>query len=136
MPRDSQTRRWASSISRSTSMAGRLMNLDERSTMSVSKRRRSAISACRVVSSGFIEWWFHRRDAKLLPFSSSFYVDSSSYLADGVEPSAKTSVRQAQRKCGLSGRGPAGKKLGVSLGEPVKARGGLSYADFSKKVGV
>ena len=41
MPRTSHTRRCASSISRSTSPAGRLMNLDDRSAMRVSNSRRS-----------------------------------------------------------------------------------------------
>ena len=40
MPRTSQTRRSASSISRSTSPGGRLMNLEERSEISVSNSRR------------------------------------------------------------------------------------------------
>ena len=40
MPRSSQTRRSASSISRSTSPGGRLMNLDERSEISISNSRR------------------------------------------------------------------------------------------------
>ena len=45
MPRGSQTRRSASSISRSTSPGGRLMNREERSAISVSNSRRLARSS-------------------------------------------------------------------------------------------